>query len=73
MWVDGIEIERLKENGSCYLVDDNYIVVTDSEGRIIFSFNLEFNGVKTENLQKDVAQKTILRYDIIRKIQEDSK
>lgn len=73
MWVDGIDIERLKENENCYLVNNSYLAITDMEGRIIFTFNLKNNGKNIENLNVDVAQKTIMRYDVIKKIQENIK
>ena len=71
MWVDGIEIKRLIENENCYLVDDSYLVITDSDGRIIFTFNLKNNGKNVENLNVDIAQKTIMRYDVIKNIQQN--
>ena len=72
MLVDGIEIERL-ENESCYVVDNNYVVVADAKGGIKYSFNLKHNNENTQNLAKEVAQKCIIRYDVIKKIQEDIK
>lgn len=71
MWIDGIEIERLEENETCYLVDDSYLVITDKKGNIIFTFNLKFKDENTDNLNKDVAQSSILSYDLIRKLQGD--
>ena len=63
MWVDGIDIVR-EDKIKCFRVDDNYVFLTDETGKIIFSFD-----VKKE--LKELAQKTIMRYDIIKKIQED--
>lgn len=71
MWVDGIEIERLRENESCYLVNDNFIVVTNTEGFIMFIFNLKHENKNTEYLPIEITQKCIQRYDIIRDIQAD--
>ena len=69
MLIDGIEIVRLKENDSCYVVDDNFLLITDNDGRIIFEFNLKHKGENVENLAKDVAQRSIFRYDVIKSIQ----
>ena len=71
MWVDGIEIERLRENESCYLVNDNFIVVTNVEGKIMFIFNLKYENKNTENIPIEITQKCIQRYDIIKSIQAD--
>lgn len=70
MFVDGIEITRL-ENEKCYLVDENYILVADNQGNIKYIFNMKFNEENIKNFNKDVAQNSILRYDIIKKIQEE--
>lgn len=71
MWVDGIEIERLRENESCYLVNDNFIVVTDAKGHIMFIFNLKDNVRDKEVVPFDITQKSIHRYDIIKSIQDE--
>lgn len=71
MWVDGIEIERLRENESCYLVNDNFIVVTNSEGNIMFIFNLKDNVRDKQVVPFDITQKNIKRYDIIKDIQSE--
>ena len=71
MWVDGIEIERVEDNANCYIVDNTYFVVSNTQGDIMFVFNLEFQNKKLENFQKDIVQRTIFRYDIIKNIQDN--
>ena len=70
MWVDGIDIVR-EDTVKCFTVDDNYVFLTDENGNIIFSFDMKKNEENIKNGLKELAQKTILRYDIIKKIQED--
>lgn len=70
MWVDGIDIVR-EDTVKCFTVDDNYVFLTDENGNIIFSFDIKKDEENIKNELKQLAQKTILRYDIIKKIQED--
>lgn len=70
MWVDGIDIVR-EDTVKCFRVDDNYVFLTDENGNIIFSFDTKKNEENVKNELKELAQKTIMRYDIIKKIQED--
>ena len=49
----------------------NYVFLTDETGNIIFSFDTKKNEENVKNELKQLAQKTIMRYDIIKKIQED--
>lgn len=70
MWVDGIDIVR-EDTVKCFRVDDNYVFLTDENGNIIFSFDIKKDEENIKNELKQLAQKTIMRYDIIKKIQED--
>lgn len=69
MWVDGIDI--VKQNLKCFTVDNMYIFITDENGNIMFSFDMKKDEENVKKELKELAQKTILRYDIIKKIQED--
>ena len=70
MWVDGIDVIKA-DKVKCFRADDNYVFLTDETGNIIFSFDTKKNEENVKNNLKELAQKTILRYDIIKKIQED--
>lgn len=69
MWVDGIDI--VKQDLKCFTVDNMYIFITDENGNIIFSFDMKKNEENVKKELKELAQKTILHYDIIKKIQVD--
>ena len=69
MWVDGIDI--VKQNLKCFTVDNMYIFITDENGNIMFSCDMKKDEENVKNELKQLAQKTIMRYDIIKKIQED--
>ena len=70
MWVDGIDIIK-EDKVKCFRVDDNYVFLTDETRKIIFSFDVKKDEENVKNELKQLAQKTIMRYDIIKKIQED--
>ena len=70
MWVDGIDIVR-EDTVKCFRVDDNYVFLTDETGKIIFSFDVKKDEENVKKELKERAQNTIMRYDIIKKIQED--
>ena len=69
MWVDGIDI--VKQDLKGFTVDNMFIFITDENGNIIFSFNMKKDEENVKKELKQLAQKTIMRYDIIKKIQED--
>lgn len=69
MWVDGIDI--VKQDLKCFTVDNMYIFITDENGNIIFSFDMKKDEENVKKELKELAQKTILHYDIIKKIQVD--
>ena len=69
MWVDGIDI--VKQDLKCFTVDNMFSFITDENGNIIFSFDMKKDEENVKKELKELAQKTIMRYDIIKKIQED--
>ena len=64
MWIDGLEIEKLKAGG-VFKVDD-CLFITDKKGEIKFSFNLIFEGQEIDEELKDVAKIHILNYNKIK-------
>lgn len=64
MWIDGMEIEKLKAGG-VFKVDD-CLFITDKNGEIKFSFNLIFEGQEIDEELKDVAKTHILNYNKIK-------
>ena len=69
MWVDGSDI--VKQDLKCFTVDNMFIFITDENGNIKFSFDRKKDEENVKKELKQLAQKTIMRYDIIKKIQED--
>lgn len=69
MWIDGIEI--VKENFKCFTINNEYVFISDEKGNVIFSFDMKNNGENVKKDIKEVAEKSILRYDIVKKIQVD--
>ena len=69
MWVDGIEIEKNETVSKYFTVNDEYIFFTNEKGNVLFSFRLKDNEKNINDDINIVAEKTILRYDIIKQIQ----
>lgn len=69
MWIDGIEI--VKEDFKCFTINNEYVFISDEKGNVIFSFDMKNNGENVKKDIKEVAEKSILRYDIVKKIQVD--
>lgn len=69
MWIDGIELERKEDFNECFMVNEKYLLITNKDNDVVFTFNLEYNNENVNEDIKSMAIKHILHYDIIKDMQ----
>ena len=64
MWIDGLEIDKLRAV-AVFRVND-YIFVLNKNKEIMYSFDIKYNNEEIDEDIKNVAQKHILNYNKIK-------
>ena len=64
MWIDGLEIDKLRA-GAVFRVND-YIFVLNKNKEIMYSFDMRYNNEEIVEDIKNVARKHIMNYNKIK-------
>lgn len=64
--VDGIEIERVDEIKKGFIVDNEYLFLTDRKGNTLYVLPLKYRDFEIDEELKELAKTHILSYDIIK-------